>query len=223
MAKLTRSDKEKIVKGLVEVFQKYEADDSVLFYYDGVRAKVDSKTGKLVVEYGFNPRDYFDYCNENTVSISFDGSPIYEILNGYASPELFESLHNDIENVIEPFGLYYELGNTWNLSLYDINPDNGNDPEPREEPIYIGIDSEVPEELKEISLWWKEKADAYGDHGSCVIGAGFKFQYQGKSYFMPPLTGWQGSCSWEAFVNEVQAMLESIGATNIVYNWGVMD
>jgi hypothetical protein len=31
---------------------------------------------------------------------------------------------------------------------------------------------------------------AYGDGGSCVLGAGFKFRYQKKLYFMPPLSPW---------------------------------
>jgi hypothetical protein len=59
MSKLTKEDKEKIIAGLIEVFKPYEAEDSVLFYYGNKRARVDRKTGELVVEEGFNPRDYF--------------------------------------------------------------------------------------------------------------------------------------------------------------------
>ncbi len=74
MSKLTSQDKEKIVAGLIGVLKPFEAEESVLFYYDNKRARVDRKTGKLLVEKGFNPRDYFEYCNENTISLSFDGS-----------------------------------------------------------------------------------------------------------------------------------------------------
>jgi hypothetical protein len=223
MAKLTSADKEKIVQKLIEVLKPFQAEDTVLFYYDNKRARVDGKTGKLIVEEGFNPRDYFEYCNENTVSLSFDGSPLYEILNWYAGPKAFEAVDTGIRDVVEPLGLYYELGHAWNLSFYDVYPKGGNEPAPREESIRIYHDTEAPEELKQISIWWKEQADAYGDQGSCVIGAGFKFRYQDQLYFMPPLTKWQGSCSWEAFKDEVQAKLEAIGAQDIHYEWGVMD
>ena len=223
MSKLTSQDKEKIVTGLIGVFKPFEAEESVLFYYDNKRAKVDGKTGKLVVEEGFDPRDYFEYCNENTVSLSFDGSPLYDILNGYAGSRLLEVLDEGIRMVVEPFGLFYELGNAWNLSFYDRVPDGGNEPEPREEPIRIYQDTEVPEELRAISNWWIEQALIYGDRGSCVIGAGFKFRYQERLYFMPPLSPWQGSCSWEASKDQVREKLEALSATEIEYNWGVMD
>jgi hypothetical protein len=80
MSKLTSQDKGKIVAGLIEVFKPYEAENSALFYYDHKRARVDRQTGKLVVEEGFNPRDYFEYCNENTISLFFDGSSLYIIV-----------------------------------------------------------------------------------------------------------------------------------------------
>jgi hypothetical protein len=70
---------------LIGVFKPFGAEESVLFYYGNKRARVDHKTGKFVAEEGFNPRNYFEYCNENTVSLSFDGSPLYDILNGYSS------------------------------------------------------------------------------------------------------------------------------------------
>jgi hypothetical protein len=56
----------------------------VLFYYDNKRVWIDRQIGKLVEEAGCDPRDYFEYCNENTVSLSFNGSLLYEILNSYA-------------------------------------------------------------------------------------------------------------------------------------------
>jgi hypothetical protein len=223
MSKLTSSDKENIVASLIEVFKSYKVEDSVLFYYDNKRARVEPKTGKLVVEEGFNPRDYFDYCNENTISLSFEDSLLYEILNGYAGTFAYEKVNKGIRDVVDPYGLFYELGNAWNLSFYDSGPNGDNEPEPREEPIRISYDTEVPEELRAISNWWIEQANAYGDQGSCVIGTGFKFRYQEKLYFMPPLSKWQGNCSWEASKDQVQAKLEAIGAIEIIYHWGVMD
>lgn len=90
--------------------------------------------------------------------------------------------------------------------------------------VYGGQEGEtVPPELVQIQEEWAEKANAYGDIGSCVIGAGFEFTYQGKDYRMPPISHWQGSCSWEAFTDKIHARLEEAGAENIRFNCGVLD
>ncbi len=90
------------------------------------------------------------------------------------------------------------------------------------EPILVGFDPS-PQELIEIQQRWKEKAEAYGDVGSCVIGAGFVFTYKGKQYKMPPISRWQGSCSWEAFNHEVEAELVALGCTDVFYHPGRLD
>jgi hypothetical protein len=81
----------------------------------------------------------------------------------------------------------------------------------------------VPDELRKISQWWKEQGDRKGDCGSAVIGACFIFKYQGVEYIMPPMTGWQGSGSWEPFIDQVKAMLVEVGCVDIEYEWGRMD
>ena len=81
----------------------------------------------------------------------------------------------------------------------------------------------VPEKLQEIQRQWSEWAREYGDIGSCVIGAGFEFDYEGQRYYMPPIGPWQGSCSWEASKDRVEELLREAGATNIRYHWGIMD
>lgn len=81
----------------------------------------------------------------------------------------------------------------------------------------------VPPELVQIQEEWAKKANAYGDVGSCVIGAGFEFTYNGKQYKMPPASKWQGSCSWEASKDETWIRLAEIGATDIRYEWGNLD
>jgi len=81
----------------------------------------------------------------------------------------------------------------------------------------------IPQELRDIQRQWKEKADAYGDVGTCVLGAGFLFRYRGRRYEMSPSARWQGSISWEHCRDEIQGMLEAAEATDITYNWGRMD
>lgn len=81
----------------------------------------------------------------------------------------------------------------------------------------------APLEIFQISRKWTRLANEYGDKGSCVLGAGFSFTYHDKNYFLPPMSQWQGSCSWEHYKDEIQEDLKKIGCENIYYDWGVMD
>lgn len=63
-----------------------------------------------------DPKNYFEYVAEpNILSMSFEG-PVYDILNGYSSAALYDELLA----IFKKYGLYFELGNAWNLSAYII-------------------------------------------------------------------------------------------------------
>ena len=81
----------------------------------------------------------------------------------------------------------------------------------------------VPPCLERIAKEWGEASAGYGDHGSCVLGAGFRFKYRGRWYWLPPRSPWQGSCSWEVYVPQVRTLLEKEGCTDIEYEYGRMD
>lgn len=69
-------------------------------------------------EYEANPKDYFEYVREpNILSMSFEGS-LYEVLNGYVRG--WERLEDEFRKIFEKYGLYFELGNAWNLSCFEI-------------------------------------------------------------------------------------------------------
>lgn len=91
------------------------------------------------------------------------------------------------------------------------------------EVLHVLPDADAPSELKDIQAYWKEEADCYGDRGACVLGAGFEFTYNDERYFMPPLSIWQGSVSWEHCKGEIEEKLKELGATHIMYDWGMMD
>lgn len=120
----------------------------------------------------------------------------------------------------------------WGMVLgFAEDSEDAGDEEEEPEVIYfrgdkaLGSDKEitVPQVLVEIQATWAEWAREYGDVGSCVLGAGFEFDYEGKRYKMPPIGPWQGSCSWEAGKDQIEERLKAAGATNIQYHWGVMD
>lgn len=58
---------------------------------------------------------FFEYANDETVSMSFEGD-LYDIINYGELPSILEGF----ESVFEKHGFYYELGNAWNLSAYQI-------------------------------------------------------------------------------------------------------
>lgn len=77
--------------------------------------------------------------------------------------------------------------------------------------------------LEEIAKVWFDLSEKIGDKGSCVLGAGFHFKYNGVPYFMPAQSPWQGSISWETNKGVIEKMLIDAGATDIWYEWGNMD
>ena len=72
-------------------------------------------------------------------------------------------------------------------------------------------------------LDWRNRSREYGDVGSCVLGAGFKFTYDGTPYFMSAQSPWQGCCSWESSIDYIKSKLEAMGCTDIRYNYGTLD
>ena len=95
-------------------------------YFDG-KAWSNSKTwagenGKKIADdlYEYenrNPKDYFEYANPNTLSMSFEGS-LNHVLNGYAYGGF--KLEGELNKLFKKYGLYYEFGHSWNLSAYEI-------------------------------------------------------------------------------------------------------
>tara|TARA_R100000995_G_C3480810_1_gene123770 strand:- start:1310 stop:1654 length:345 start_codon:yes stop_codon:yes gene_type:complete len=78
----------------------------------------DSSKNKKIIE-DIKGSDYFDYANDETISMSFEG-PLYEVLNYACDSKRYETLEDEFINLIKSYGYYYELGNAWNLSMYEI-------------------------------------------------------------------------------------------------------
>lgn len=83
--------------------------------WNGVQGK---SIGDDLYEYeDKNPRDYFEYVNDpNILSMSFEG-PLNHVLNAYVRG--WVNLESEFMKLFEKYGLYYEMGNTWNLSAYE--------------------------------------------------------------------------------------------------------
>ena len=76
------------------------------------------KIGDRLYEYkDKNPKEYFEYANPNTLSMSFEG-PLFHVLNAYV-PGWVE-LVEEFGDLFRNHNYYYELGHAWNLSVYPI-------------------------------------------------------------------------------------------------------
>ena len=229
MSKITKADIERLANEIIAFLEAYDIASSVSIYYNGnvVRSKAeyDSKynaTYTWVKTYDVDPHDYFEYAAyEHILSMSFEGG-LYNVLNYSGGSKMDKFM-----KIFEKYGLYYELGNAWNLTCFLIDDDTEVEYTYYEKPkevIYLySCDFSNPVELQNIMDIWFDLSKKEGEGGSCVLGAGFKFEWNGDSYFMPAQSPWQGSLSWEEHKDVIHKMLEDVGATEIYYNWGRMD
>lgn len=180
-------------------------------------------TGGIVfTKRDINPHEIFNYAAyDHILSMTFRGR-FYEEMN-YKEGRLKKKF----DELISSYDLYYELGNSWNLTLYPLYPEDEIEytyyKKPKEKIRISYYSQNVPYMLRNIMNVWYKKASEYGDKGSCVLGAGFSFDYNGDEYFMNECSPFQGNLSWESSKDEIQGMLETVGCTDIKYDWGVMD
>lgn len=229
MKTLTKINIEELANEIITFLNSHCLADSVSIYFNN---KVMRSKGKWDADYNYipnwiteedvGPHEYFEYAAyDHILSMSFEGG-LYDLLNyrGGITAEKFLA-------IFEKYGLYYELGNSWNLSAYlsddDIEVEYTKYERPKEITYLYHHSDNNPWELQQIMDIWYALSRAAGEGGSCVLGAGFKFEWKGNIYFMSACSPHQGSISWETPKDKIQKMLEDIGATEIYYDWGRMD
>ena len=229
MKTLTKTNIEELAQEIITFLEKHQLASSVSIYFNN---KVVRDRGDYDKDYNYipkwettedvDPHDYFEWAAyDHILSMSFEG-PLYDVLNyTYGkNEEVFRS-------IFERRGLYYEFSNMWNLTAYlsddDIEVEYTKYERPKETIYLYKSNDNIPFELQNIMDMWYFLSSQTNQLGSCVIGAGFEFEWDGDKYFMPACSPYQSSISWETHKDEIEKMLEEIGATNIYYNWGRMD
>ena len=67
-------------------------------------------------EYEADPKCYFEYvATPHILSMSFEGD-LYDVLNAYV--EGWQKREAEFRAIFDKHGIYYELGNAWNLTCY---------------------------------------------------------------------------------------------------------
>ena len=86
--------------------------------FDWWSGELGKKINENLYEYEHkNPKDYFEYANPKTLSMSFEG-PLYHVINGYTSG--CSKRISELEKLFNKYGYYYEQGHAWNLSAYEL-------------------------------------------------------------------------------------------------------
>ena len=72
----------------------------------------------VFVEENINPEDYFEYTGD-FLCLSTEGD-FYDILNYYYPYSMCDPIINAFNNILKKYNKYYEMGDAWNLALYDM-------------------------------------------------------------------------------------------------------
>jgi hypothetical protein len=229
MKKLTQANIEQLVDEITAFLEKHHMQDGVCIYFNNKRLVSEgffdgeNLTYKWMQEENMDPHHYSPYAAyDHIISMSFEGS-LYDLLN-YRCGKLEEQFRA----IFTKYGLYYEFGYAWCFTAYPLDDDMEVEytiytkPNPVNNLYYHSKDHYITE-LATIMEAWYQLSKYHGDSGSCVLGAGFSFEYKGDNYFMCACSPYQGSLSWEAHLDIISALLKGTGATNISYHWGNMD
>ena len=103
--------KVKVAKTIERFIRKHKLDTDVRIYFSNKAWDYDS-FGKKTILKDIKASDYFDYANDKTISMTFEGA-LYSALNMDYGYELFEKF-----NDLDFDGHYFELGNAWNLAFF---------------------------------------------------------------------------------------------------------
>jgi hypothetical protein len=104
---------EKLANDLKKFIEKYEIGDTRI-YFNNICYHFNSDGSCKVIE-NIKASDYFEYANDETVSMSFEG-----YLNHVINYGENNKLLNYFDKIFEKHGCYYELGYAWSLSVYDL-------------------------------------------------------------------------------------------------------
>ena len=104
------------IKGLLDKYS-YSGDTAIYFNNKRLATFTDEDYGKWVLQEGYKGSDYTEYANDNTITMTFEGmGSIHDVINYRENEKFLDKLNKLFEN----YGYYYELGNSWNLALYEI-------------------------------------------------------------------------------------------------------
>lgn len=221
---LSEANIESLATGIMLTLDELELDRDVCVYYNNIRGRYTRDGWEW--DTCLHPRQYCqDASFYNILTITSEG-PLYDYYDRY-----FE-MPKQITELMEEFGLYFECATNWCWSAYLLHDSSeyeeiAYDKAPKEpETVRISIRNPAcPFVLKNIMEYWWALSSITKGGGCCVYAgsAGFRFEYNKVKYFMESCSPSIDEGTWVPHVPFIKQMLEKIGATNIVYEYGRMD
>ncbi len=105
--------KTEIARKIETIFKKYGLGDTRI-YFNNKAWDYDSNGVKTIIE-DIKGSDCNEYSNDDTITATFEGG-VYMAFFDYRD----FSIEEELINMLEPYGYYYELGNQWNFTLHKI-------------------------------------------------------------------------------------------------------
>lgn len=106
--------KKELAVKIADLLIENEAFMDVAIYYDDNRMTYgDGYKGINIIKK--NVADIIEYNNPETLTMGFEG-PFYHAMNYGDNPKLIKKF----DQLLTTFGLYYELGFAWSLTLYKL-------------------------------------------------------------------------------------------------------
>lgn len=219
MEKLTKKRIKEMANEIAEYCHENGFGD-VIMYYNNKRVFVNYYGYEdMEVQEDINPHDYLSYCAYNHIfSMSSEGELDLEY-------ELFDE--KELYKIFRKYGVYAELGNSWNCSCY-VWDDNME----VEYMIY-----EKPKKRKYFGCWnvpddglliglvntYKDALNKVNPkvNGSCIICDGINFEVDGQPYKFS--TNYNQSDVVDSVIDACKKYLEENGAENILYDRGRLD
>lgn len=124
--KPTKAQIENLAKEIRQYLLDREMWSDIRIYFNGKAFATDDREGHyyyndpdhLVVLEDEDPHTYTEYAGD-ILTMTFEG-PLYEVLNygGYGDNPW--QVEEELTAIFRKYGLYYELGNAWNLTAYPL-------------------------------------------------------------------------------------------------------
>lgn len=108
----TQAEKNELLANELRDFVGEHKLGDISIYFNNQCYRLDSE-GKVEVLTDIKGSTYFEYANDETVSMSFEG-PLNYILNYGEIPALYHAFNE----IFVRHGCYFELGFAWSLSVY---------------------------------------------------------------------------------------------------------
>jgi hypothetical protein len=106
---------EKLANDIKKFIDKNKIVDTRV-YFNNKCYDWNSSSEMTIVE-DIKPSTYFEYANDSTVSMSFEGELNYIINYGTNNKKL-----EAFNKIFDKHNCYYELGYAWSLSVYYLEP-----------------------------------------------------------------------------------------------------